>query len=371
MLTIQNKIHCQYEELPALIKKQKEDACFVVSGRFRKCPEELLKEYYAECFDVPQDFVLEEDDLSEISDAIVHSQQNIKIELDLSKVTGVNRITGFLMLPQLVGIELPECIVSILSYAFYDCSNLFYIGIPEGCESIQEDAFTDLPSLRELKIPDSVKNVSPKMLTGCFNLEKLECSVLDCVDGFIISEGGTRLVRYYRNKEIINIPSGIKIIEEKAFYNSSIEKVVMPEGLKKIMPSAFSYCRNLKNADIPTSVDEIGEDAFYCCESLERINIPVGIKKISERTFLNCISLKEIYIPDTVQEIGQQAFYECDSLSKVRLPSGLKTVYDESFGCCKSLENLKFSSDINVLQQMSVLTQREIDELLKMVESEV
>lgn len=81
--------------------------------------------------------------------------------------------------------------------------------------------------------------------------------------------------------------------------------------------------------------------------------------------------MKEIYIPDTVQEIGQQAFYECDSLSKVRLPSGLKTVYDESFGCCKSLENLKFSSDINVLQQMSVLTQREIDELLKMVESEV
>ena len=27
MLIIQNKIHCQYEELPALIKKQKEDAC--------------------------------------------------------------------------------------------------------------------------------------------------------------------------------------------------------------------------------------------------------------------------------------------------------------------------------------------------------
>lgn len=70
MLTIQNKIHCQYEELPALIKKQKEDACFVVSGRFRKCPEELLKEYYAECFDVPQDFTLNENDLSEISDAL-------------------------------------------------------------------------------------------------------------------------------------------------------------------------------------------------------------------------------------------------------------------------------------------------------------
>ena len=50
MLTIQNKIHCHYEELSALIKKQKEDACFVVSGRFRKCPEELLEEYYAECF---------------------------------------------------------------------------------------------------------------------------------------------------------------------------------------------------------------------------------------------------------------------------------------------------------------------------------
>lgn len=94
MLTIQNKIHCQYEELPALIKKQKEDACFVVSGRFRKCPEELLEEYYAEYFDVPQDFTLNEDDLSEISDAIVHTQQNIRIELDLSKVTGVNRITG-------------------------------------------------------------------------------------------------------------------------------------------------------------------------------------------------------------------------------------------------------------------------------------
>ena len=81
MLTIQNKIHCQYEELPALIKKQKEDACFVVSGRFRKCPEELLEEYYAECFDVPQDYVLEEDDLSEIQTAMYERNSQSKNEV--------------------------------------------------------------------------------------------------------------------------------------------------------------------------------------------------------------------------------------------------------------------------------------------------
>lgn len=217
------------------------------------------------------------------------------------------------MLPQLVGIELPECIVSILSYAFYGCSNLSYIGIPENCESIQEDAFTDLPSLRKLKIPDNVKNVSPKMLTGCFNLEKIECSVLDCVDGFIISEGGTRLVRYSRNKEIINIPPGIKIIEEKAFYNSSIEKVIMPEGLKKIMPSAFSYCKNLKNADIPTSVEEIGEDAFYCCDRRFYSHIHLmNSDELVKNALENIIKYKDFFFSFEDLISGKYLKYEFD-----------------------------------------------------------
>ena len=49
--------------------------------------------------------------------------------------------------------------------------------------------------------------------------------------------------------------------------NQKLEKVIIPEGITKI--SGFAYCYGLKSITIPSSVKEIGSNAFRDCIELE------------------------------------------------------------------------------------------------------
>ena len=51
------------------------------------------------------------------------------------------------------------------------------------------------------------------------------------------------------------------------------------------------------------------EKTFYGCSSLESIVLPDGVTSIEKETFNGCSSLKSITIPNTVTEIKEKAFY--------------------------------------------------------------
>ncbi len=70
-------------------------------------------------------------------------------------------------------------------------------------------------------------------------------------------------------------------IANDGFSGTKITDVVIPDTVTRLGDYAFSYCPNLKNADIPYSVTSLGEGAFK-----------------------ECPSLKSIFIPDTVTDMG-------------------------------------------------------------------
>ena len=45
--------------------------------------------------------------------------------------------------------------------------------------------------------------------------------------------------------------------------NITLKSITIPEGIKKIEAYAFAGCGQLENINIPKTVEEIGEDAFY------------------------------------------------------------------------------------------------------------
>ena len=53
-----------------------------------------------------------------------------------------------------------------------------------------------------------------------------------------------------------------------------------------------------------------------------------------------CSSLERIILPSTVTDIGQQAFEGCKSLREVVLNEGLEKIGGVSFQNCKSLESI-------------------------------
>ena len=87
--------------------------------------------------------------------------------------------------------------------------------------------------------------------------------------------------------------------------------------INNIGDSAFYNIDNLVSIIIPNSVIIIGESAFHSCDSLTGITIGNNVTSIGKEAFSGCTSLKNITIPDKVTSIGNGAFSECDGLFNV------------------------------------------------------
>lgn len=129
----------------------------------------------------------------------------------------------------------------------------------------------------------------------------------------------------------IDIPSSIIEIGDGAFWNSHLETVVLNSGLKRIGKRAFEKT-SIKSLTIPNTVEEIGEYAFSGTSFLKTVTLQEGIKRIKEGTFSNS-DIKTITIPSSVEEIGEFAFHGCN-LEEIncRVKKSYYNAHKEKFG---------------------------------------
>ena len=65
------------------------------------------------------------------------------------------------------------------------------------------------------------------------------------------------------------LPKALKVIEEEAFYgNTSIKKVIVPDGATEIGSRAFANS-SLTEINLPDSLDLIADDAFAGCSDIK------------------------------------------------------------------------------------------------------
>ena len=139
----------------------------------------------------------------------------------------------------------------------------------------------------------------------------------------------------------IQLPETVKEIGNQAFSQCNIlTKINIPEGVTKIGESTFSMCTSLTSIQLPEGLTEIGSNAFYSCNSLTTINIPKGVTKIGVSTFEFCTSLPSIQLPETVTEIGQSAFNYCGSLKEINIPKAATSIGSYAFQYCSSLTEI-------------------------------
>lgn len=106
---------------------------------------------------------------------------------------------------------------------------------------------------------------------------------------------------------------------EDVQFNSSIEHVLLPEGLTTIGENAFWGFEALAEITIPPKVTTIGKGAFGSCFEIEEIVIPASVESIGENAFSLCSKLKKITFEprDKNLTIAEDAFSRCSSLSEV------------------------------------------------------
>ena len=138
-------------------------------------------------------------------------------------------------------------------------------------------------------------------------------------------------------------------IGERAFEDTSVSSVTLPETITSIGGAAFFDCDRLTGINIPAGVQSIGASAFKGCSSLKSIALP-DIPAIGNFTFSGCASLAEITIPQSVASIGSSAFEGCESFKNITIPENVASIGDSAFYNCGSLQSVTIGKGVESIQ---------------------
>ena len=209
--------------------------------------------------------------------AALQENDSVKIALDFSNTTGI--------------IEWKEW--------FTEITTLYAISLPTTTTKINDEAFKGC-SLSSLTIPESVTEV-------CSMPDSVEnVNYLGNIEKYLICSDLARRVRFSNSLLYIN---GKKANE--------ITNANIPESVTDIPDFAFYNWTSLKTVTIPTSVKVIGESAFEGCESLTMttLNLP-NLEKLKQFAFHDITTLENIYVGENLVYIDTRAFCGCINLKE-------------------------------------------------------
>ncbi|MBQ3807176.1 MAG: leucine-rich repeat protein, partial [Kiritimatiellae bacterium] len=160
------------------------------------------------------------------------------------------------------------------------------------------------------------------------------------------SNGGYLFTNSYDRSIIqrVTMPDSVKRIRLMAFADCpNLSEVYLSNALTNIGLSAFEHCGSLKSIDIPGTVDVIDRYAFFGCSNMVDLVIGNGVREIGDGAFYNCRSLvgdgeNGLVIPDSVKTIGNAAFMYA-GMRKLSIPKGA-TIEPWAFSYCKNLESV-------------------------------
>ncbi|MEI6579759.1 MAG: InlB B-repeat-containing protein, partial [Eubacteriales bacterium] len=196
----------------------------------------------------------------------------------------------------LVSVVFPECLSSIGDSAFSYCDALTQVSIPNSVVSIGVDAFNWCTVLSSVSIGRGLAALGNDAFTDCTILTQI------VVDGQNLNFSTRDGVLFNKNQTtLICCPHGIT-----GAYN-------IPDGVKIISEDAFFHCKKLTSVFFPDSLTSIGIRAFYGCEGITSITLGNELTAIGLYAFTYCYKLISAYFLSNAPTSEAGVFSSCAS----------------------------------------------------------
>lgn len=161
----------------------------------------------------------------------------------------------------------------------YDYARLIQAELGNCVTSVGSAAFSQCSAITSVILSDNLTSIGSLAFDGCTSLTS------------------------------ITIPSGVTSIGHSAFYNcSGITSITIPSGVTSIDNYVFYSCRGLTNVTIQNGVTSIGDNAFAYCSNLANVAIPNGVTTIGSNTYYFS-GIVNVTLGDSITSIGNSAFY--------------------------------------------------------------
>mgnify|MGYP001443464816 FL=1 len=248
-------------------------------------------------------------------------------------------------------IDLSDAEIEALPDGAFDGKiGLLEISLPAGLKAIGNNAFRGCFALRnEVTIPAGVQTIGSYAFSGCRNA-KFNPALPETLTAI-----GDYAFQNCANLYAVTLPASLQTIGEYAFYASSIQKIVLPEGLFSLGDGAFWFCKALETADFVNSMDiiSIPSNAFNGCSGLRKVYLPFFVEEIGDYAFSGCKSLKSLnfFECEEITKIGEFAFRGCRSLKSLDLfkCENLTTIGSRAFSGCTSLKSLNLPKSLETI----------------------
>lgn len=272
---------------------------------------------------------------------------------------------------QIHKIVLDDTITSVGEYAFYDYPQLEEVNLPDSVEIIDTSAFDYARELKTITIPASLKYVgsrafyntllwNPKDLVfpeGCEYIgdfafhSALKSGGMVSLPSTLKYLGDCSFTNSYLSDFVVSAENENYCSEDHVIYTKDKKEMLMmapvteredvfciPDGVEKIGAECFNAIQNIKTIQIPASVKEISEEAFFSTFDLEEILVDEGNQFYQSQDGLLLTKdgklllgwpdgrkSEELVIPEGVERLSAYLFYgRTDRGYKVVLPEGVK-----------------------------------------------
>lgn len=268
-------------------------------------------------------------------------------------------------------ISIPDSVVEIEEYAFYNASAPTTFIIPNSVTKIGYGAFQYCKNVQTLTISNQIKKIEPWTFSGCSDLTS------------------------------ITIPDSVTIIDERAFDGcKKATTVTFGVNVRLIAEVAFSSCEMLATPQLNNNLRVIGGGAFGGCYLItavefgehlihleghsfdeapiasitvhpdnpyfdSRMNCNAVISKKTDMLIMGCrnttidptvvgigpwaftsVSITSITLPSNIVTIETGAFSYCGSLTSITIEGQITAIPDYCFNYCSNLENFTVPSSV-------------------------
>ena len=229
--------------------------------------------------------------------------------------------------------------------AFKDCTGLNTMTAANGVETFGSGSFNGCTSLTTITIPKSTKTIQTCAFKNCVNLKTINYNAESVYDCSSYSIDGDSYTAYWC--------SAMSSVFYNAGTNTTGMTVIFGNTVKYIPAYLFAtgydktqevYC-HISKVVFGSSVQEIGEWAFYSCYDLTSVSFPSSMRTVGDAAFNSCAGLKTMTAANGVETFKSGSFCGCISLTTITIPQSTKTIEDCSFKDCVNLKTINYNAE--------------------------